>query len=94
MTSKLLKKVSIWDIINKNCTENEKKALINALEYTMRTMGISRKSWYTLEDFYTAKMYGIEQFVLVVERKTTAGVDIYEAEFQHGNKTLKVTASF
>lgn len=92
--TKFTEKVSIWDIENKNCTEEEKNALLNALEYTIKKMGLARKSWYALEDYYTSKINGIDRFSLVIERKTTAGADHFHAVFENGNKYLKVIATF
>jgi len=91
--SKFAEKVSIWDIENKNCTEEEKNALINALEYTIKKLGLARKSFFALEDYYTSKMYGIDRFSLVIERKTTVGADHFYAVFENGNKYLKVIAT-
>jgi len=55
--------------------QTELEALPNAFEYTVKKMAttLARKAWYALEDYATARQYGIDRFTLMIERKEVLG---------------------
>ncbi len=82
----------IEDVQNEKCTDAELEALLNAFEYTVKKMAatLARKSWYALEDYATAKQYGIDRFTLMIERKEALGQEQWHGAFEYGSKNLKV----
>lgn len=90
--SKLFYKTMIEDIQNKKCTDWEQEALQNAFEYTVKKMAFTqaRKAWYALEDYTTAKQYGIDRFTLMIERKEVLGQEQWHGVFECDNKNLKI----
>lgn len=90
--SKLFYKAMIEDVQNEKCTDAELEALLNAFEYTVKKMAttLARKAWYALEDYATAKQYGIDRFALMIERKEVLGQEQWHGVFEYGSKNLKV----
>lgn len=90
--SKLFYKAMIEDIQNEKCTDAELEALLNAFEYTVKKMAttLARKAWYALEDYATAKQYGIDRFTLTLERRNINGQEQWHGVFEYGSKNLKV----
>lgn len=90
--SKLFYKAMIEDVQNEKCTDAELEALLNAFEYTVKKMAttLARKAWYALEDYATAKQYGIDRFTLMIERKEVLGQEQWYGVFEYGSKNLKV----
>ncbi len=82
--SKLFYKAMI-DVQNEKCTDAELEALLYAFEYKVKKMAttLARKAWYTLEDYATAKQYGID-------RKEVFGQEQWLGVFEYGSKNLKV----
>ena len=90
--SKLFYKVMIKDVQNEKFTDAELEALLNTFEYTVKKMATTlvRKAWHALEDYATAKQYGIGRFTLIIERKEVLGQERWHGVFEYGSKNLKV----
>lgn len=90
--NKLFYKAMIEDIQNEKCTGVEMEALLNTFEYTVKKMAttLARKDWYALEDYATAKQYGIDLFTIMIEPKDVLGQEQWHGVFEYGNKNLKV----
>jgi hypothetical protein len=90
--SKLFYKVMIEDVQNEKGTDAELEALLNAFEYTVKKIAttLARKAWYALEGYTTAKQYGIDSFMLMIECKEILGQEQWNGVFEYDSKNLRV----
>jgi len=49
---------------------------------------LASKAWCALEDYVTAKKYGIDRFTLMVERKEVLGQEQWHVGFEYGSKNI------
>lgn len=93
--SKLHTRMIAEDVVNDRCSDAELEALYSAFEYTVKRFAttLARKAWFELSDFATSKQRGIENFSLMIERKTTDGQDMYFGTFKDCHKNLRILAS-
>ncbi len=93
--SKLFYKAMIEDVQNEHCTGTEREVLLDVFEYTIQKMAttLARKAWYDLQDYATAKRYGIDRFTLLIEHKDVLGQEQWHGVFETGSKRLQIIAT-
>lgn len=87
---KLVCKAMVEDVQNEKCTDAELENLLDIFEYTIKRIGLARKSCFHLEDFATARKRGVGRFTLTVERQRKNGRELFWGTFEYGSKKLKV----
>ena len=91
---KLYCETIIDEFEHSNCSNFEADTLLNIFKSIPKKMSLSlaRRSYYEIKDFYDGKKEGINKFTLTVIRKNLEDYEHFTGNFQHGEKTLKITA--
>ena len=92
---KLFQKAIIEYVDNQGCSEQQEQALLDALEYTARSVACTpaRKAWIALTDLRSSKQRGISDFSLTLEKRTINEQTQWWATFEADGKLLTAIAT-
>ena len=84
--------IKIKNIENNGCSDTEVRFLVNLFTDTVEHMvsTLARESWYRLEDFADSETYGVEEFILLITRKTICKHTEWKGIFRYDRRSLKV----
>ena len=93
--SKLFYKITIEDIEEKNCSEQEIDILLDILKQTIKNTActLAYKAYFKLQDFSRARQYKLNHFSLILKKHIINEQEQWWAEFSMDGKKLNVIAT-
>lgn len=95
MTRKIYYKAMFEDIRHERCSDTEIEILLDIFERTVKILATTLAYYaeYRLADFAMARQYGVDQFILKIEKRIICGYEQWHGLYEHGQKNLTIIAT-
>jgi len=84
--------IKLTEIENHGCSDAEVRFLTNVFTNTVAQIAptLARETWFKLEDFANSEDHGVDNFMLMIVRKSIRNQDQWRGIFQGDKKRLKI----